>query len=95
MRTNVPGVTVHTPALPSITPPGEDVTAREPLSAVCAPVSPVSVMNELAMKSTEGVKVTEMVLDAETSGKPCSIDLVVRIGTTVSSGFRPGCGFGI
>jgi len=94
VTTSVPDA-LHTPAFPSITPPGTDVTARELLYAVCVPVSPVSVMKEPATKSTEGVKVTEMVLDAETSGKPCSIDLVVRFGTTVSSGFKPGCVFGV
>jgi hypothetical protein len=29
------------------------------------------------------------------SGELCSIDWAVNVGTTVSSGFRPGCGFGI
>ena len=48
MRISVPGVALHTPTLPSTTPPGEDVTARELLFAVCVPVSPVSVMVDSA-----------------------------------------------
>ena len=44
----MPGVALHTPALPSIAPPGEDATARVLLLAVCVPVSPVSVMVDSA-----------------------------------------------
>jgi len=63
--------------------------------AVSVPVSPAIVTVLVAARSTSDVSVMVSVFLTPFSGELCSIDWAVNVGTTVSSGFRPGCGFGI
>jgi hypothetical protein len=82
-----PGVRVHTPAVPR--PPDVDVTAKDPSSVVCDPVSPEINTVEYLARSQLAFKVTVIMLSAPDTGVLCSIDFTLKVGTTTNSGLAP------
>ena len=91
VSSRVPVLCVHPPE-DSIKPdvvPSVDVTAREPESVVCVPVSPTIVTVESFGKSTLAVRVTEIVTVAPANGVLCPMLLTLRDGTITVMGFPP------
>jgi len=69
---------------------GVDVIACVPDEMVCGPVSPAIVTVLVAARFTSDVSVMLSVFLTPFSGELCPSDRAVNVGTTVSSGFRPG-----